>query len=189
MPVGPVTQTGKTKTMHEITAEYLASQGLSKDFPKRFFERIEITGSCWFWTGNRMRRGTGYGRIFVGSGDKCILTHRASWILHFGPIPKGFFACHDCPDGDCPYCVNPAHLWLGTNGENIKDMWSKGRANPCGGNYYRGEQKVNSKLTNEQVMRLRKMPRFRGFLTQQANLLGVDRATIANVINNRTYLV
>jgi hypothetical protein len=52
---------------------------------------------------------------------------RVSWKLHYGPIPDGKDVCHNCPTGDNPSCVNPKHLWLGTDSENIKDMYAKGR--------------------------------------------------------------
>lgn len=108
----------------KITAEYLESQQLSGSFLRRFFRRVEITPECWFWKGGKRH---GYG--VIGKGGKyggSIPAHRASWIIHFGPIPNGLHVCHDCPDGDRRDCVNPAHLWLGTNADNHFDMALKG---------------------------------------------------------------
>src|SRR5260221_551593 len=93
---------------HRVTAEYLQDQGLSLTFPARFFAKVRITESCWFWTAYRMPSGYGMiGRRGHGNQNGMELAHRASWILHFGPIPDGMFVLHDCPGGDCPWCINP----------------------------------------------------------------------------------
>lgn len=77
---------------------------------------------CWEWQGVRMRTAFPYGRI--GQGHNVLLAHRVSWELHNGPILDGLFVLHHC---DNPPCVNPAHLFLGTHGDNMRDMASKGR--------------------------------------------------------------
>ena len=89
----------------------------------RFWARVEKTATCWNWTGARLPKG--YGMIGARSwrdGWQC--AHRVSWELHFGAIPDGLHCLHRC---DNPPCVNPAHLWLGTNADNAADRDSKGR--------------------------------------------------------------
>ena|SRR6266566_2085876 len=81
-----------------------------------FWKKVEITTYCWIWKGAQDR--SGYG-IFGTT-----LSHRYSWKLHFCPIPKGLCVCHAC---DNPLCVNPSHLWLGTNTANHIDKDRKGR--------------------------------------------------------------
>lgn len=115
--------------MHiEITPEYLASQGLNETFPDRFWKKVVKTESCWLWTG--ATNGLGYGKIMArkdGRKSHVALAHRAAWILVIGPIQDGLFVCHNCPGGDNPSCVNPAHMFLGTHSDNLQDASRKGR--------------------------------------------------------------
>ncbi|MCK5615059.1 HNH endonuclease [Candidatus Pacearchaeota archaeon] len=82
----------------------------------------------------------GYGRLRLDGNT--ILAHRLSWIITNGPIPDGMFVLHKC---DNPLCVNPDHLFLGTQNDNMQDMIKKGRY-----------VKPNVKLTKEMVDGIRK---------------------------------
>lgn len=81
--------------------------------------RVPIAG-CWLWTGTE--NGHGYGQMSVNNKGR--MAHRYSYELHVGAIPPGMVVCHSC---DVPLCVNPAHLFLGTQKDNIRDMVRKGR--------------------------------------------------------------
>jgi hypothetical protein len=87
--------------------------------------------------------------------------HRFSWEIHNGTIPEGLCVLHNCPGGDNPACVNPAHLFLGTKAVNNDDMMKKGRYNRTrkavkdGASYPRGEDHHNAKLTPEKVSAIR----------------------------------
>jgi hypothetical protein len=112
---------------------------------KFFSTGFEVLPSgCWHWSG-KLTAG-GYGYIPNGSRKK-VIAHRASYEIHKGPIPKGLLVCHSC---DNPPCVNPNHLWLGTDKDNSDDKISKGRANvPV------GELASKAKLTERQVLKIR----------------------------------
>jgi len=109
-----------------MASDYLA--GLSEDKIKRlrarFFRKVQKAegDQCWLWTGYRDR--DGYGKLRLGGGERRVLAHRLSYELHKKPIPKGLCVCHSC---DNPPCVNPAHLWTGTNDANREDSIAKGR--------------------------------------------------------------
>lgn len=79
-------------------------------------------GECWLWTGGR--RPNGYGN-FKASG-RTISSHRMAFLIHNKRIAPGFLVCHSC---DVHHCVNPAHLFAGTQKNNLDDMRSKGREN------------------------------------------------------------
>lgn len=165
---------------HRVTAEYLKQQGLSADFPVRFFSKVRITDSCWFWDGAKCK---GYGNIGM-SGDKrskTIRAHRASYILHFGPIPEGKDILHDCPDGDCAMCVNPAHIRAGTPKDNSFDRERKGRGNHC-----KGAAHPKHKLSEAQVMGVLVMIKH---MTQSqiARELCVSQQSIWYILHRKTW--
>lgn len=95
----------------------------TKTLAQRFWEKVDKRGpdDCWIWKGGRNDRG--YGHIFVDY--KVRMATHVSWEFANGKdFPKGMCACHSC---DTPACVNPNHLWVGTNGDNNRDCVAKGR--------------------------------------------------------------
>lgn len=82
-------------------------------------------GDCILWTGPKQDHG--YGMANWGNTRK--RAHRAAWEVSFGPIPLGMHVLHKC---DRPLCVNPDHLFLGSQADNLADMRNKGRDNQSG---------------------------------------------------------
>lgn len=95
-----------------------------------FWKRVtKSDDGCWLWRTGRGNLPKKYGSISVyggyGDGIYCISAHRASWIIHNGPIlDEEAVVMHEC---DNPACVRPDHLRLGTQSQNIRDSFSRGR--------------------------------------------------------------
>jgi hypothetical protein len=132
---------------------------MEQKYIDRFFQRTRKTDNCWLWTAGTFHHSKPYGYLWVK--NKFIATHRLSWEIHNGPIPKGLMVCHTC---DNPICVNPAHLFLGTNGQNTADKVKKGRQ-------ARGEKQGSAKLTEADIWRIREAYRLRLFLAKELALV------------------
>lgn len=168
----------------KITPEIRIAQRLSETFEQRFWKYVVKTDSCWIWTGIIVR---GYGYLGRGKFKQgTVGANRASWMIHHGEIPKGMEVCHNCPGGDNPLCVNPDHLWLGTQADNMRDMCAKGRhASP---NYF-GETHPMHKLTDKDVLDIRKRYR-EGKAKQQelADEYGVVQSTIGVIVRRKNWV-
>lgn len=91
----------------------------------------EPNSGCHIWLGPQMKLRNGYGNFICEGVQK--RAHRAAWEFYRGPIPAGLHVLHRC---DTPLCVNPNHLFLGTQQDNMKDKRRKGRA-PSGTNHWK----------------------------------------------------
>lgn len=132
----------------------------------------EAVDGCILWMGRRDERG--YGRIGWNAKQNQ-RAHRVAWELERGPIPGGMCVLHHC---DTPACVNPDHLFIGTQAENIADRHAKGRT---------VDPPSRRKLSDEQVKAMREA--YANGLTQGAiaNHFGVSRGNVSKIVNRRSY--
>jgi hypothetical protein len=150
---------------------------------ERFFQKIAPVdkNGCMLWIGNKYW--DGYGKFHVReisnniSFWKTVRAHRYAWELKNGPIPKGLYVCHKC---DNPLCVNPDHMFLGTQKNNLEDMASKKRSTI-------GCRNPMSKLTDEDIRIIREM--YKNGYTQQsiANIYSLSRSNIGLIVTNQTW--
>lgn len=135
---------------------------------KRFWAKVNKTETCWLWTAST--GSNGYGQIMIEKRPR--RTHRVSWELTYGPIDDNISVLHKCDDR---LCVNPEHLFLGSQAQNIADMVQKRR-------HY------TPKLDESKVLEIRRL-----FATGNcdratlASTFDVDKKTINNVIHRKQW--
>lgn len=137
------------------------------------FDKSDGPDACWLWQGSHSAGG--YGKTAI-NGQCDIYTHRLAYELSYGPIPPGQFVCHRC---DNPPCGNPAHLWLGTNHDNVQDSVSKGR--------FVGAGVLRRKLSMEQAQAIRAAYVAGGHIKTLAATYGIHPKGIQDIIRGRTY--
>ena len=144
--------------------------------PHQFWSKVHKDASgCWLWTAGKTT--CGYGSI--GVGTKVWTAHRLSWELNRSPIPEGLQVLHRC---DVPACVNPDHLFLGTQLENIKDRDAKGRTfRGYRSDVGRGSKHAGAKLNEAQVAEIKSLLRSGETRTRIARLFGVVPGTIGMI--------
>jgi hypothetical protein len=135
----------------------------------RFYDKVTIVSEsgCWIWTG---AVSNGYGSLKVDGQN--IRAHRFSYEVHCGEIEDGNVICHSC---DVPLCVNPDHLWSGTQSENILDCSKKGR-------HVANRAKLSAEQKNE-ILSI--YTGKHGQQSELARLYNVSQATIWNIVNNK----
>jgi DNA-binding XRE family transcriptional regulator len=141
--------------------------------------------SCWVWQGSGSGK-MGYGRVMIDNFRW--KAHRLSWHIHHGEIPDGLEVCHKC---DNPKCVNPAHLFLGSHAENMRDAIAKNRTvigrvgvAPIGYTGLPGARNPKAKLTEAQVIEIRNSAEKAPLLAKK---YGVSRTTIYWIRNGRQW--
>jgi hypothetical protein len=135
-----------------------------------------ILGMCWAWMGKKNQKGRGQ-LLYQGT---IYSAPAVSYRLSIGPVPPGLSVLHQC---DNPNCVNPAHLFLGDQFDNMRDMSAKGRAANVS-----GEKNPNAKLSDNDVAEVRRRHKrwcpVNG-TTALAREFRVSADAIQRIVNNR----
>jgi hypothetical protein len=141
----------------------------------RFMENIKISLSgCWEWTKSKHRQG--YGN-FMYKMKHC-LAHRVAWLLFKGVLKEKDVICHKC---DNTSCVNPDHLFLGTQKDNMKDMFLKHRKD------HKGIKHPKHRLTEQEFLEIRKL--INEGLTQEviAQKFKITNSQVGSIKHRRTW--
>lgn len=148
---------------------------MRKNDKESFESHFIKTNGCWEWQGHKDHGG--YIRIrFCGRRE---FVHRLSYQFYVGEIPKGMCVCHHC-DNRC--CVNPSHLFLGTQLDNVHDRDMKGR-----GADRHGENHHLSKFTEQQVIDIRRRYNDGECMSILAKEHGVTYGAIYAVVRRRNW--
>ena len=170
----------------------------------RFYEKIqfcphglECVTCCWLWLGKKDAQG--YGKFSLMRVERPgkrqdIRAHRFMWFLRYGayPEPEG---CHNCPGGDNPSCVNTAHLFEGTQRENLLDMHRKGRSafgDRNGSRTHpekrqRGSSHYASILDDETIITIHRLAQEGCKQTEIAKQLGLKKKHVWKIIHRKIW--
>jgi HNH endonuclease len=146
----------------------------------RFWEKVDKSTDCWPWTG--ATQAFGYGKFVVTKGSSPVGAHRLSYEMEVGSIPEGMQVLHRC---DNPACVNPAHLFLGTQADNIRDMRAKGRWKYKPRNQS-GERNPNAILSDAEVKAMLKDLSDGGRPVSVARKYGIQYRTLWAIRRRKT---
>jgi len=169
----------------KIIPPELLAQLLSPEFQERFWSKVDRRGpnDCWNWNGATYPNG--YGHMTIKRGRVIVLNpsvHRLAWIIRHGQdVPDGLFVLHRCIGNRA--CCNPRHLKLGTQADNMIDLEEQGRRG-----ILRGEDAPGSKLTYDQVVKIRQLYHTGQFTHRSlAPLFGVTFAAIGQIVRHKSW--
>lgn len=150
---------------------YAAQRSTYRD---RFESKFAKTDGCWLWQGTVNNR-WGYGQFFANR--KTYRAHRFSYEFFKGAIPAGADVCHTC---DVCLCVNPDHLWLGTQKENSQDMVRKKRS-------LVGAKNSQARLRDDEIIEMRQL-RLGGMpQADLARIYGIKQPHVSDIINRKKW--
>jgi hypothetical protein len=151
----------------------------------RFLAFIKQADSCWEWLGTK--NSGGYGSFWLDAKNQ--RAHRIAYTLWKGPILDGLQVCHHC---DNPKCVNPEHLFVGTNLDNMLDCMHKGRHRYCpeDKNHLRprGPKNHAAKLTEADVRQIRERNKMGIPAHRLGPQFGVTPRAIRKVLSGKTWV-
>lgn len=156
----------------------------TRPLAERFWEKVDKRGPvgpyadtpCWQWTASKDRKG--YGCIGIRGSRSC-RAHRVSWILHHGSIPDRMYVLHRCHNTSC---VNPAHLYLGTHLDNMRDKTQAGREN-C----VRGVNHPNTSLSDDQVHAILTARSSGASAAELGRRYGITTSAVCDICSGRSW--
>lgn len=158
-----------------MPAKYTSEQRIAK-FWEKVIKSDDLDG-CWIWTAHQMD--AGYGRLRWGD-NRLWLAHRISYLLANGECPANMDVLHTC---DNPPCVNPAHLFLGTDLDNAADREQKKR-----GGQGAGERHWKHKITADDVCEIRRLRAEEGlFYREIGRRFGISRQEVGHIIRGENW--
>jgi hypothetical protein len=141
---------------------------------ERFWAKVRKGPDCWLWTA--CKDSFGYGRLNVNG--KMVGAHRFSWELQRGKIPEGLHVLHHCDVGGC---VNPDHLYIGTNQDNTNDKMERGRHVAV-----KGEEHGCAKLCETDVLLIRDLAETKTYRAI-ADWFNISRTHVSDIVNCRKW--
>lgn len=167
----------KSKRCCSCASRLRATKGKTEE--ERFWEKVNKNGPtmphmdtpCWMWTATKIKND--YGQFH--SELKTESAHRYSYRIRYGPFFEILDICHHC---DNPGCVNPEHLFIGTHQDNMQDKKEKGRVTRL-----IGTKNKAAKLTDNQVIEIRKLFASGTSIHQLAKTFCVSRVNIRRIVN------
>lgn len=155
---------------------------LSPEVLRRFWKFVQVTEGCWSWVGSTIN-GT-YGQIKIAG--RIYASHRISWVIHNGSIPRNRLVCHHC---DNPNCVRPDHLFIGTHNDNMNDMDRKSRRvmPPMESLSSPGESNPNARLKRENIITIRELLRKGAPQKTVARFFGVSQFAISLIYRRKLW--
>jgi HNH endonuclease len=152
----------------------------------------EPNSGCWLWANGLSK--FGYADTYYEQAHKVMRAHRVAWLLARGPIPNGLHVLHKC---DTRSCVNPDHLFLGTNADNVADKMRKGRHRYLSGDQHparrrpdrmaRGEGHGCAKLTEIEVAEIRRLAAAGSSKHLLSRRFDVHRRTIIRIVERKIW--
>jgi hypothetical protein len=150
-----------------------------ENWVSRFWKYVQKEDGCWRWIGPHGKYGYGTlsGIPWSNNHKGKELSHRISWVINRGPIPHNMYVLHTC---DQPSCVNPDHLFLGTQIDNNNDKVSKVRQ-------AMGEKLPQSKLNAEDIRHIRSLRTYGLSLYELADIFRVDFSNIGRIVRRESW--
>ncbi len=149
----------------------------------------EPNTGCWLWAGAVSHNGYG---VAWAAGKK-VRANRFAWMVAHGPIAETLVICHRC---DQPSCVNPDHLFIGSQGDNVEDMCRKGRS--ARGDKHgsithpealrRAEDHPGSKLTWSDVAAIREARRFGQSIREVGRMFGISYSQVSAIATGKCWV-